>query len=103
MLIDQMKSIKDKVKYLLDTYPHLRDNDFKLIANYYFYEVGSDEMNNLSAIDFLELFATGKLTHAESIRRVRQKIQEDNPHLRGKSYKRRKNDEFDTKKSIKKL
>jgi hypothetical protein len=98
-----MKSIKDKVKFLLDTYPHLRDNDFKLIANYYFYEVGHDDINTMSALDFLEMFATGKLTHSESIRRVRQKIQEDNPHLRGKSYKRRKDDENNTKNNIKNL
>jgi hypothetical protein len=57
----------------------------------------------MSALDFLEMFATGKLTHSESIRRVRQKIQEDNPHLRGKSYKRRKDDENNTKNNIKNL
>ena len=45
----------------------------------------------MTAIDFLNEFSKGKLTSPESIRRARQKIQEDNELLRGFSYKLRKN------------
>jgi hypothetical protein len=44
----------------------------------------------MSAYDFLQLFSRGKFTNSESIRRVRAKIQEENPALRGKNYENRK-------------
>jgi len=103
MLLEQMKTIKDKVLLLLEKNPHLRDSDFKLIANYYFFEVGHEKMAKLSAMEFLDLFAKGSLSHSESIRRVRQKIQEDNPHLRGESYKIRKSDSKVVRNNIKDL
>lgn len=39
--------------------------------------------------DFMDNFISGKLTHPESIRRVRQKIQEKHPELRGERYNMR--------------
>jgi hypothetical protein len=41
------------------------------------------------AMDFLNTIAEGKLPSSESIRRVRQKLQELNPKLRGKLYNKR--------------
>jgi len=103
MLINQMKSIKDKVKVLLTDSEELRDNDFKLIANYYYYEIGKDSISSMSAMDLLEMFATGKLTHSESIRRVRQKLQEDNPNLRGNNFSSRERAKDITRNDIKNL
>jgi hypothetical protein len=78
-------SIKEKVKTLLEKYPHLRDSDEKLTANVWFYESqGVDDK-----FKFLELYASGKLTNAESIRRCRQKIQEECENLRGTLYCKR--------------
>ena len=37
----------------------------------------------MTAYDFLRLYSEGRLTNAETIRRVRQKLQEENPDLRG--------------------
>jgi hypothetical protein len=78
-------TIKEKVKTLLEKHPHLRDSDEKLIANVWFAESqGVDDK-----FKFLQLYAAGSLTNAESIRRCRQKIQEEFEHLRGTLYFKR--------------
>jgi hypothetical protein len=102
MILEQIKTIKEKVKSLLENNPHLRDNDFKLIANFYFFEIGPG-ISKMSAMQFLDMFANGKLSHSESIRRARQKIQEDNPNLRGKSYAPRNSDAKTFRKEVKNL
>jgi hypothetical protein len=35
----------------------------------------------------MQMYAKSQLTNTESIRRMRQKVQEENKHLRGKLYK----------------
>jgi hypothetical protein len=99
----QMKTIKDKVEFLMKRTPRLKDNDFKLTATFWWHEMGKEKTQLMTGYDFLEVFSQGKLTHPESIRRVRQKLQEENPELRGASYKRRKDDGDDTTKNIKGL
>lgn len=84
-----MKSTKDKVTYFLETAPHLRDDDNRLIACIYFNEIGKQKLEMLNGVDLLRMLAEGKLIAPESIRRVRQKIQEERPELRGKTYKAR--------------
>ena len=102
MLFYQMKTIKERVKYLLDTFPHLRDDDFKLIATYYKFEVGYSDLDSMRGLDFLQMFANGEVPHSESIRRARQKLQEDNDYLKGENYKQRQRDSEEMKKEIKK-
>lgn len=93
-MINQIKNIKTEVKRLLTKFPHLRDSDNKLIATIWGADIGKDEKGLISkqitAYCFLEAFANGKHTSPESIRRVRQKIQEQCPELQGESYKKRK-------------
>jgi len=78
---------KDKVIYWLDKYPKLRDDDNRLCAN-----IWSEELNNLeiTAKDFLRLYASNKLTSAPSIKRARAKLQEECPEYRGEKYNLRK-------------
>ena len=45
--------------------------------------------SSLTAQELLTDYANGKLTNAEAIRRSRQKIQEQEPSLRGKNYQGR--------------
>jgi hypothetical protein len=81
------KDIKQKVRSILELVPSTRDNDSELISIFWEQELGH-EMINLSAELFLNLFAhSNVLTNAESIRRNRQKIQEQNEHLRGLKYR----------------
>lgn len=84
-LIREMSLIKDRVKALLEKYPHLRNSDNRLIANIWNQDLLKMGLNkeNIRANKFLALYAESKLTNAETIRRVRQKLQEENPDLRG--------------------
>ena len=84
-LIRDMSLIKDRVKALLVNHKHLRDSDNKLIATIWKQDLFNLDLNPKFelAFTFLALYADGKLTNSETIRRVRQKIQEENPELRG--------------------
>ncbi len=84
------KTVKDKVKFLLETNPVLRDNDMKLIATYYFHEIGKEEIDNLNAYDLLTKISSSKMTNFETIRRLRMQLQQNNESLRGSEYKNRK-------------
>ena len=84
------KTVKDKVKFLLETNPVLRDNDMKLIATYYFHEIGKEEIDNLNAYDLLTKISSSKMTNFETIRRLRMELQQHNETLRGSEYKNRK-------------
>lgn len=83
--------MKEKVKSLLMNNPSNRDSDNKLIANYWHYELLKKDvdLNELSAFDLLKYYAESKLTNAESIRRMRAKLQEEHPELRGRKYQLR--------------
>lgn len=98
------KTTKDKVKSLLVQFPHLRDSDERLIATYWMKEAGSkDALDSMSATQFLLNFVSGAYTNPESIRRVRQKIQEENEELRGKSYYKRQKLEINVRSEIRNL
>jgi len=75
--------IKDNVTYLLRNFPETKDCDLKLTARYW------AKFDNCS--DFISQLYNGNLTHFESIRRMRQRLQQDNEDLRGLRYKTRKN------------
>jgi hypothetical protein len=84
------KTVKDKVNYLLLTNPALRDNDMKLIATYYFHEIGKEEIDTLNAYDLLTKISSSKMTNFETIRRLRMQLQQHDETLRGAEYKNRK-------------
>jgi hypothetical protein len=81
-----LQTIKSRVEDFLRKDPRTRDSDNLLIARIWYEEVSE----TLPIVEFLKKFSTGSYTSPESIRRVRQKTQELNPELRGKSYKERK-------------
>jgi len=83
---------KETVKELLIKTPHLRDSDNKLIATYWWRELKYKKLNvdDMSAMDILEMYSKSQLTNTETIRRMRAKLQEENPELRGKVYHFRK-------------
>jgi len=91
--IKEMKINKTKevVKDLLIKYPELRDNDYRLIANYWNMELfyKGIKTNEATALDLLAMVAAGQLSNTESIRRMRAKLQEEEPSLRGKAYAKR--------------
>ena len=85
----QMKTAKDKVAYLLRNHPHLRDSDSKLIATFWHNEMNKAS-SSMTGLEVLQAMAEGRLTKAESIRRVRQKLQEENLELRGEVWLEKK-------------
>jgi len=83
---------KQKVRYYLEKFSHLRDNDYRLCSNIWHEEFKTFDINgDLSAQDFLKIYSLGKLTSAPSIKRARAKLQQDFPELRGEKYITRKN------------
>jgi len=84
-LIREMHAIKDRVMQLLEQHPHLRNSDNKLIATIWKQDILNLGFTSkgITANDFLKMYATDQVSNAETIRRVRQKIQEENPQLRG--------------------
>ena len=87
-----IRKTKKIVTGYLERYPHLRDNDERLIATIWHIELLDRGVNSKDITGFrlLEYFSNGELTNPESIRRSRAKLQEENVHLRGLKYKERK-------------
>jgi len=83
---------KDIVKNLLVQKPHLRDSDSRLIATYWYNELKKKQISpyKITGYEFMQLFANSKLTNIKTIERMRRKLQEENPELRGKIYNDRK-------------
>ena len=48
------------------------------------------DAKEITAYDFLKQYAESQLSNAETIRRMRAKLQEEKPELRGKVYNVRK-------------
>jgi hypothetical protein len=78
--------LKDKIFKLLQDHKHLRDDDYKLIANIWHSELKVLGVQHDKA---LATYAQGKLTAAESITRCRRKLQEMHGNLRGEKYMQR--------------
>lgn len=84
--------LKEWVKEKLIKYPKLRDSNERL---YYKYLLESGYDTNKSIKEFLQDMETREIKYLDSIGRASRLIQEEHPHLRGKSWKERK------KKSVK--
>ena len=92
---------KKEIKRLLIKHKHLRDSDPKLIATYWLNELKKKDINlyTITAFEFLKLFAESQISNTETIRRMRQKVQEENEDLRGEYYKGRQTIEQDKMKA----
>lgn len=71
------------IKELLEKKPHYRDNDRKLLAHIWYTEADKAGILSKDVKKFLEFYADGRLSNAETIRRHRQLLQEKHPELRG--------------------
>lgn len=82
----------NKIRYWLKNYPELRDSDEKLYIKalkFYHPELRGVSMSFLM---FAYKFEKGEYINFETVRRTRQRVQEEFPETRGELYeKRRKN------------
>lgn len=88
-MLKEYKQVKDNVKYLLEDNADNRNSDKVLLIRY------AEEFTDFSYKELLMLSAMlERMPNFESIRRSRQKIQQDNPHLRSdKQVERAKREE----------
>ena len=82
---------KEEIKNLLTNDSRLRDSDAKMIARFWTNELKRKDIDtkDITAHEFLTMFATNKLHNVEGLTRMRRKVQEENEHLRGKYYNER--------------
>lgn len=82
-----MKDLTAIVKKVLEEHKETRDSDSKLIC--WVYSITNPNIMGLSFSKVMWNSAYFDLPSFETIRRTRQKIQHDNPHLRGVMYEKR--------------
>jgi hypothetical protein len=73
-------NIKDSVKKVLEEYPDTRDNDKLLILKVW--KIAYPNLKDWSFREFAIKFINNEFPDPESIRRSRQKIQEQHPELK---------------------
>ena len=90
------------VEDLLHQYAHYRDSDTRIIAHIWMRQLGGlENMKSISLYDFFQLWIDNKnIVEPDTITRARRKVQEENVDLRGKTYKKRKEQSKDVKKNI---
>ena len=96
----ELKNTKSKVEFCLRQFPKLRDSDMALICHVWRSEI---DYHSMSGEDVLRAIANEKLTNPESIRRVRQRLTEYHPELRGASWRKRHEKETVIKNELKNL
>ena len=85
----KIKNVENKVKEVLTENQEARDNDMLLISLVWAKEINPFNFNNMIVSDFLSLMARYKISHATSIIRSRQKLQELYSEYRGDNYNKR--------------
>jgi hypothetical protein len=76
-----LQAVACKVYSILIELPECRDDDNKLLL-----AIWAKESESLTTIDFFRDLLDGKVSHFESIRRMRQKLQEKHSSLRGEKW-----------------
>ena len=101
-----MKQNLELVENLLENNPELRDSDQRLVANIWWLTLNTTLKHKFQGYELesfkilLELYSNGDLPNEQSIRRLRRKLQEEKPELRGKVYELRHQKELEYKEDI---
>jgi hypothetical protein len=101
--VKKIKSIKKAVTNCLEQVPEARDNDRLLILKIWAYQNENLRAPKYEFVNFAALFLDGQYIDPESIRRCRQKVQEQRPDLRGVKYAERHNENIETRAGINKI
>ena len=95
------KQLSKTIQRMLFNQERLRDSDELLIATLWRNEF--PDCHEISAYVMLGRIARGEVSSPESIRRCRQKIQEEIPELRGHKYNKRHNYQEPWKQQVREL
>ncbi|MCD6235699.1 MAG: hypothetical protein J7J94_01725 [Thaumarchaeota archaeon] len=76
-IAEKLKTVKERVEYLLEHYPEARNDDFYLYILY----IRHFEPELSRYIDYVPFNIIKRSTRFESVRRARQKIQEEGHYL----------------------
>jgi hypothetical protein len=87
-----------EIKQRLENSTKMRDDDALLMADIWRQELA--ELGAKSVFDVLNAIAGRMVTSPESIRRSRQKVQQDYPNLRGTVYNQRHAKEIEVLKEL---
>lgn len=76
--MEELKTLKAEIRYILTNYPDARDSDEKLYAAY----LARHGVTTISVTYFLNNFNKYKVSDFESVTRMRRKLVEENPELK---------------------
>ena len=93
------KNVKDNVTDILSQFPITRDSDMRLIAMYY-RKHAPEPIGYITADEFLNLLANGKMPSPDTITRARRKIQQHNEELRGTTWEKRQERQEEVKQEM---
>jgi len=96
------KNLTLQIRGLLEQQPRLRDDDQYLVAMVWRQEIG-EAAHSESCFTLLGKIAKHELSHFESIRRIRQMIQEETPELRGEKWQKRQDHTVKVKQEIEEI
>ena len=94
--------VKETVEKLLLNEPKYRDCDKMLSARVWTEQIGGyEKLEKLTSKEFLNAYVNGGVLYSqESIGRVRRKLQESNPNLRGLKYKDKQDQQGEVKNAL---
>lgn len=99
----QLKTKKHLVEKILTKYPESKDDDLDLLARIWYIDLLKLGWVSESIIPLCQALKSGLLTPPDTIMRVRRKLQEVNPQMRGEAYIDRQNYSKKVKQKIVKL
>ncbi len=91
--VNLSSNVKENVANLLTISESSQYSDAKLMANYWYHELQELGYSKDFAVEFCKVIAEEKITNSETIRRHRQKLQEENPSIYGFNKTRNKKQE----------
>ena len=78
--------IQQRVAAVLLKHPETKDDDRMLTAYYWTMQMADEGLRLETFDDFKREYTFGKLTDAQTITRIRRKLQMERPQFRGKKY-----------------
>ncbi len=99
-IVNKINRLKPLVSQCLEQISECRDNDKLLILKIWAYQNPALRMEDFTFMKFANDFLDGNYSDPESIRRCRQKLQEERPELRGQLWYKRHQEADETRKTI---